>query len=228
MANSFNISVKPEIAAAVVKIDAIDTVVDAIRATDVPGINTNINANETKIDTMDTIVDAIKAIDDVLLSRVTDNVATEAKQDTIDGIVDAIKIKTDATPQNVRGDFSAANIGSASTDWIDLLNITGSGKLIKLNMSSQHADTTFYVQMTIDGVISTVLSKLGDTADYIIIPRCYSHSDKIELMFVTLIGADVNLFNTEFSTSLLIQVKSGAEGGTGYIYSLVYYSLDTF
>jgi len=79
MANSFFQSLSPDIAAAVVKIDAnktvidenkvilvdvhntdlpaavtkIDankTVVDAIRATDIPDIQTNINANETKID----------------------------------------------------------------------------------------------------------------------------------------------------------------------------------
>lgn len=83
MANSFNISVKPEIAAAVVKIDAnkaaIDasrTEIDSIRSNDLPGldtkidyvgnivvdlhdndipaVNTNINDNETKIDAIQT------------------------------------------------------------------------------------------------------------------------------------------------------------------------------
>lgn len=226
MANSFNISVKPEIAAAVVKIDAIDTVVDAIRATDVPGINTNINANETKIDSIDTMVTLVRFTDFPAIAAEIN--ANETKIDTIDGIADAIKLKTDAMPQLVRGDFKAANLNIASTDWVDLVNVTGSGKLIKLNIGSQHADTTVYVQMTIDSVTSTVLSQIGDVADHIVIPRCYSHSDKIELIVVALIGADVNLFNVEFSTSLLIQVKSGAEAGSGYVYSLVYYSLDTF
>jgi len=54
MSNSFNISVIPEIAALETKVDTVDTVVDAIRATDVPDIQTNIDANETKIDAIPT------------------------------------------------------------------------------------------------------------------------------------------------------------------------------
>ena len=59
MSNSFNISVHPEIAALDAKIDIVDTVVDAIRATDVPAL-------DAKIDTIDTVVDAIKVKTDLL------------------------------------------------------------------------------------------------------------------------------------------------------------------
>lgn len=88
MSNFFGISDKPEIAAAVVKIDAnktvidenkviladlhdtdlpaintklttLDTVADNIRNIDVPNIQTNINTNETKIDANKTVIDNI-------------------------------------------------------------------------------------------------------------------------------------------------------------------------
>lgn len=59
MSNSFNISVKPEIAALSAQIVVVDTVVDAIRATDIPNIQTNIDANET-------ILDSIKLKTDLL------------------------------------------------------------------------------------------------------------------------------------------------------------------
>lgn len=78
MANTFNISVKPEIAAAVVKIDANKAELDGIRATDIPGTNTLVNAvgtlltdihdtdlpeAVTKIDENKTEIDAIRATD---------------------------------------------------------------------------------------------------------------------------------------------------------------------
>jgi len=66
MSNSFNISVAPEIAAVSALILVVDTVVDNIRATDVPNIQTNIDANETKIDANKTVVDAIQAKTDLI------------------------------------------------------------------------------------------------------------------------------------------------------------------
>lgn len=62
MANSFNISVKPEIAAAVVKIDANKTALDLIRFTDFIYTNSLIAANETKIDTAITNIGTLIAM----------------------------------------------------------------------------------------------------------------------------------------------------------------------
>lgn len=59
MSNTFNISVKPEIA-------ALEAKVDLVRGTDVPNIQSNINDNETKIDTVDSVVDLIKLKTDLL------------------------------------------------------------------------------------------------------------------------------------------------------------------
>jgi len=106
MSNSFNISVKPEIAAAVVKIDANKTVIDenkvilvdiegtdlpaavtkiddnkteidAIRSTDVPNIQTNIDANETKIDANTNTLQAVHTSVEFAIS-VSDNLLISA------------------------------------------------------------------------------------------------------------------------------------------------------
>jgi len=62
MSNSFNISVKPEIAALETKVDTIDTEVDAIRAEDVLNIRIDLNTNETKIEANKTVIDENKVI----------------------------------------------------------------------------------------------------------------------------------------------------------------------
>lgn len=59
MSNSFDISVHPEIAALAAQIVIVDTVVDAIRAVDIPNVQTNIDANET-------ILNAVKLKTDLL------------------------------------------------------------------------------------------------------------------------------------------------------------------
>ncbi len=52
MSNSFNISVAPEIAALEIKVDTIDTEVDAIRAVDIPATDTLITAVDTVVDSL--------------------------------------------------------------------------------------------------------------------------------------------------------------------------------
>lgn len=52
MANTFNISVKPEIAAVQTVVNANSTAIGLIRSADVVNIQTNINTNKTKIDVL--------------------------------------------------------------------------------------------------------------------------------------------------------------------------------
>lgn len=99
MSNSFNISVKPEIAAAVVKIDANKTaiianktVIDLVHGTDVPNIQTNINANETKIDTIAGIVDDILAFQ-LFNTTPSDSILASADVEQNTGSDSYIKIK---------------------------------------------------------------------------------------------------------------------------------------
>ncbi|MBA7531168.1 hypothetical protein ES705_23379 [subsurface metagenome] len=78
MSNSFNISVKPEIAAAVVKIDENKAVIDNIHDTDLPAVKSVVDSNDTiisnihdtdlpavdtKLTTLDTVCDNIRNID---------------------------------------------------------------------------------------------------------------------------------------------------------------------
>ena len=92
MSNSFNISFVPEIAAVGALVSTVDTVVDAIRATDVPNIQTNIDANETKIDTVDTVVDAIKVKTDAMPQNVRGGLASTYLETDSDGATSLFNI----------------------------------------------------------------------------------------------------------------------------------------
>ena len=100
MSNSFNISVKPEIAAAVVKIDANKAVIDNIHDVDLPAAKTVIDSNSTIIsDIHDTDLPAAKTVIDSNSTIITDIHDTDlpgavSKIDVIDGIVDSILLSS--------------------------------------------------------------------------------------------------------------------------------------
>ena len=197
MGNSFNISDALLIAALEAKVDIVDTVVDTIRATDVPAIQTNIDANETKID-------------------------------TIDSVVDAIKIKTDAMPQMVRGSFTIAGMNYGGDTQTNLVNVTGSGKLLQMSIACSTAGLTVELQTTIDGVASALITHTGDTENMIVYPVARIASNTI-LQFLTILASsyDNNFSNIEFDTSLQIQIRRSAGPG-GDIYATAYYIVDNF
>lgn len=97
MSNSFNISVKPEIAAAVIKIDANKAVIDNIHDVDLPAAKTVIDSNKTVIDNIhDTDlpaavvkIDANKSVIDNIHD--TDLPAVNTKVTTVDTVVDLIR-----------------------------------------------------------------------------------------------------------------------------------------
>ncbi len=107
MSNSFNISVAPEIAALSTLVTTVDTVVDLIRGTDVPNIQTNINANETKIDTIDGIVDAIKLKTDTIPQNV---------RGTLTCVNDTTVLNTWVEILNISGQGILAHIAVNITD----------------------------------------------------------------------------------------------------------------
>lgn len=133
MPNNYSISDALLIAALEAKVDIVDTVVDAIRATDVPNIQTNIDANETKIDTVDTVVDAIKLKTDDLpyLFRGAYNSASLTT--------------TNAAFQTV----------------LDIP--TGSGIITNLIVKCYDAADTLELKLTLDGTVFTTLSHTGAT-----------------------------------------------------------------
>ncbi len=230
MGNSFNISVKPEIAAAVAKIDDIDAVVDLIRGTDVVNIQANIDDNETKIDDIDAIVDLIRGTDVVnIQSNIDDN---ETKIDTIDSIVDDIKLKTDLIPQNVRGKLTRAALFHDAAEYADVVNVTGKGKLWLIYVKSAEATGSTTILVTIDGLASQELVTPAATDQYMITPYIDVGSLTISIFytkppdFVTLSNLSPCIWDVEFDTSLRVQTLKNA--GDGNINCLLYYFLDDF
>jgi len=219
MANSFNISVKPEIAALEAKVDIIDAEVDTIRSTDIPGV-------DTKLTTVDAVVDNIRNID---VPNIQTNIdANETKIDTIDDIVDAVKLKTDLTPQLVRGTFNGTQFDTTSGTFVTVLTITGSGKLCSLGIKVTNAADTIELRVTIDSFVFQTLSFTGSTDDQLVV------IDQRDLAVVNYNLSNFarppvaqSLFDIEFSTSLLIEIRRSA--GTGAkVVCRAFYSLDTF
>ena len=226
MSNSFNIDVKPEIAEIAADIAAAIVTVNANSS----GLATSIISDLVDINTA--IVDSQAAV----LESITTNLAlTDAKInvnlaaiDIIDGIVDAIKLKTDATPQNVRGNFNKSNLSTANAALQDVVNITGHGKLYLIGINCASADDTIEIKVTIDGDAFLVASHTGDTTTQIIIPDVLSPSAaSAELYILSFPSTEPRLFNIEFDTSLLIQIRRSA-GTAGNVNCKVYYSLDSF
>jgi len=248
MANSFNISFKPDIAALDAKVVLVDAVVDAIRATDVPDIQTNINANETKIDANSNDLGHIR--NTAIPNVITEINANETKIDVCDaaidqnytylismvtnylspinGIVDAIKLKTDATPQNVRGVLTKGRTLTSSGTFVDVVNVTGHGKLHSVSFNPLNLNDTVEVNIAVDGVARTI-THTGDAVQQSINISCDSAVDTV--IFLTKIPLDVgniiHLINLDFAVSLLIQVRRSA-GANDSVRCAAIYSLDTF
>ena len=219
MSNSFNISVKPEIAALEAKVDIIDTEVDTIRATDLPGI-------DTKVDTIDTVVDAVRATD--VPNIQTDIAANETKIDAIDTVVDAVKLKTDLLPQNVRGAFYSRFIQTTSGTYVDIVNLTGHGILLKITLNVLNLNDTASVLVTIDGNALPEITHTGDVLHMNAYPEQGNVPNNSCLWTLEdCTGANANLINLEFNTSLLVQIKRSA-GANNEVHSAVMCIIDAF
>ncbi len=216
MSNSFNISVKPEIAAAVAKIDAIDAVVDAIRGTDVVNLASLIANNAVAIEVI----------------HANDIPGTNAKVelnlaaiDIIDGIADAIKLKTDLIPQNVRGKHYLAFLTHNTTSLADVVNITGShGKLYQLMLKNVPDVTSSRIIVTLDGTACQNYDCTTEDTLLSIHPRLHAASGN--QMFLTQDSVTLVDWNMEFENSLRIQVKINV--GTGSVQCAALYTLDDF
>ncbi len=219
MANSFSISDKQEIAANLVQILSNASALATIQITDLPAI-------EDKIDVIDTEVGVIHSNDIPGTNAKID--VNLAAIDIIDGIVDAIKLKTDLIPQNVRGDFFNTYLATTSGTYVDLVNITGAGKLRDFCLWLSDDADTIQIQVTIDGKPSDEPTFTGSTAvQSVIFDRSTTVNPNISIEADLKATLGYDILNLEFSTSLLIQIKRSA-GTTGDVIALAVYSLDTF
>lgn len=135
MPNSFNISAEVELAAISASITIVDTVVDAIRATDVPNIQTNIDDNETKIDACGAIGALIRGTD---VPNIQTNIdANETKIDANKAVVDAIRATDVPDLQtNINANETKIDANKAVVDAIRATDVPG----IKEAFSDKLAD----------------------------------------------------------------------------------------
>ena len=247
MGNSFNISVKPEIAAVKAVVDANSVILVDVHNTDLPAAVTKIDANKTVIDenkviladlhdtdipalntkliTVDAVVDNIRNID---VSNIQTNIdANETKIDTIDGIVDAIKTKTDATPQNVRGTVLSGRLLTTSAAFVDVINLTGHGILYNLYAGLSNVGDTIELHVIIDGKTSNVFTFTGSLIIQNLMPSYASPAFYFYISSRDLVDGDNNLFNLEFDTSLIVQIRRSA-GSNDTVNGYVVYNLDAF
>lgn len=193
MSNSFNIDVKPEIAANLVKI----------------------LSNATALGTIATLSTDIKAKTDIIGATV----ALET-----DGNISDIKAKTEKIPQKVRGHMTRAWITTNSTEFVDLLNITGQGKIWKLDFSVVDVGDNLEIKITVDGLWFTTFAYEGaKLVDF----HCLAPKPVSLNQPTVQISDDIPfIFNLEFDTSLKIEVRSTA-GENNKTFGCTY-SLDNF
>ncbi len=180
MSNSFNISLAPEIAAVSALITTVDTVVDLIRGTDVPNIQTNIDANETKIDTINGIVDAIKLKTDLIPQTVRGHITTAFYGDVTDVYADVCNITGQGKIY-----FASIKTGNA-----------GDTVMAKLTLDS---NVFIEISHTGDAVIQYIFPQTDDI-----------NSANLGLSKIPDTGQFPPLFNLSFDTSLLFEVKRSA------------------
>ncbi len=204
MSNSFNISVKPEIS----------------------GVADDIAANLVQILSNASALASIRTVDVLAINtNINDN---EAKLVTIDSIVDAIKIKTDLTPQNVRGKYFPASLVMNSDTFTEVANVTGHGKLHQITIRLVLGSDTLELLVTIDGEAFTVLSHTGDVNSYNAVASCYNVSSAARNLKKVLIETTSSFnSNLEFESSLLVEVRKTVDAGNN-IECKVGYTLDDF
>ncbi len=239
MANSFNISVKPEIAA--VKADTADirTDVTAIHDTALPAVKTDTDDIRTDVTAIhDTNLPAVKtdtddirtdvtAIHDTNLPAVktdTGNILTNVA--TIDGIVDEILLDTDALPQNVRGKLYTTRLVTTNAAFQEVVNVSGHGKIVGIGLIIADAGDTIQVKLTLDGLLFGVLSHTGDVLDHSIVFNCIAVISPV-MVLLDCPPTNYHQFDVEFETSFLLECcRSDGIGGNVIVGTS--YLLDSF
>ena len=190
MANTFNISVAPEIAALEAKVDLIDAMANLIIFTDFPATNTKIDDNKA--------------------------------------VVDAIKLKTDATPQHVRGKFYMGRLSTSSATFVEVINLTGRGILKHVVIKLGDAADTIEVRITLDGTAFDTRTHTGNVTNMNVVPTAVTpEAATIMLWFDTYDGDDIALFNMEFQATCLVEIRRSA-GSAAEVHCKCFYILDQF
>ena len=142
-------------------------------------------------------------------------------------LLDSIKLKTDATPQKVRGSVIEEYLFTESSSYVDVVNVTGQGKLLMLSCLLMDAADEIDILLTLDGTTFVNFTHTGDLVKQFILPYLDILYPMPSLFSVVEPLTEAPLFNFEFDSSLLIQSKRSS--GTGdSVKCAVIYQLDVF
>lgn len=209
MANTGFISVAPQIAALAAQVGVVDTVVDAIRATDFPTTDALINAAGAILtDIHDTdlpAVEVIAAANAVILADIHDT--------------DLPAVAAQIAALNNRGTFTRVAYTGAPghVNWLDTVNETNPGKLVYV--STQFTATDGEVRITLDGIASNDLACVHTTVHFMKV------SNTAASFQIAVQAHDHNIYlGLEFKTSLQIEAKQS--NGANNIRVLAVYQKD--
>lgn len=142
-------------------------------------------------------------------------------------LLDAIKLKTDVTPQKVRGQLYHQYLFHSSADFQDVVNVTGQGKLLMLSCLLMSDSDSIEILLSLDGKDFGVWSHTGDITKQFLLPYLDILYATPMLRSIVPPLTDVNIFGFEFDSSLLIQSRRSAGTG-GDVKCAAIYLLDDF
>jgi hypothetical protein len=157
----------------------------------------------------------------------TFNISLKPEVDSILTDVVAIKAKTDLTPQNVRGKFHTTFFSTASNIFVEALNVSGHGKLLFLGFKVLDSTDTVEIRLTTDGFEWLLIFHTGDIVYQNILPDCNLLVAGAFLKLIPEPQPQPLLFDVEFSTSLLIELRRSV-GTADAVVCKAYYQLDEF
>lgn len=142
-------------------------------------------------------------------------------------LLDAIKLKTDATPQKVRGSIIEEYLFTESSTYVNVVNVTGQGKLLILSCVLMDVADEIDILLTLDGTTFVNFTHTGDLVKHFILPYLDILYPMPSLFSVVEPLTEAPLFNFEFDSSLLIQSRRSSGTGDQVKCSAIY-QLDDF
>lgn len=132
------------------------------------------------------------------------------------------------SPLKVRGRFKRAFLETASATFVDVVNVTGSGKLFMLGAYPFSAGQNCEVSLIIDGFSFNTLVLTIANHQHIFPSVRLVHDPTCDLNFMlSSLDSQELPFNLEFDTSLQVRVRNSSPAPQT-IYCKVLYSLDTY
>lgn len=153
--------------------------------------------------------------------------AVETKINTINSTVNAIILKTNKIPQKVRGTLYKDSLFTSSSDFQNVVSVSGQGKLLMLCCLLMFDTDTLQLILTLDDYAFAPFSHTGDTSEQFLLPSLEIAYVEPRLRSITTPLTDLNLFDFEFKTSLLLQIRR-SDGTGGDVKCAALYQLDEF